>query len=159
VPTLYEPAMAPPGGHVLIVQKVQAFDHRSVTDWSRHKSDVEAFILNGLERLMPGITDRMVVRLSATASTHERYTLNHQGAMLGWEMSPDQLAPSRPDVSGHIPGLYLVGHWTRPGGGITPVLVSATEVARRVLADTRSAQAEDVDEVEMPHVALQGGSP
>jgi hypothetical protein len=31
-------------------------------------------------------------------------------------------------------GLYFVGHWTRPGGGITPVLVSAMEVARRAVA-------------------------
>jgi len=30
-------------------------------------------------------------------------------------------------------GLYTVGHWTRPGGGITPVLVSAVEVARRIV--------------------------
>ena len=35
VPTLYEPDMAPPGGHVLIVQKVQAMDYRSIADWRR----------------------------------------------------------------------------------------------------------------------------
>ena len=93
VPTLYEPDMAPPGGHVLIVQKVQAMDYRAITDWRAHKRAVDEFILSGLERLIPGITKHMVVRLSATASTHQRYTLNHQGAMLGWEMSPDQLAP------------------------------------------------------------------
>jgi phytoene dehydrogenase-like protein len=25
-----------------------------------------------------------------------------------------------------------VGHWTQPGGGITPVIVSAMQVARRI---------------------------
>ncbi len=134
VPTLYEPALAPPGGHVLIVQKVQALDFRTIADWGAHKRAVEQFILTRLDQLIPGIGDHTVVRLSATAATHHRYTLNHHGAMLGWEMSPDQLADSRPDIDGPARGLYLVGHWSRPGGGITPVMVSAMEVARRVLA-------------------------
>ena len=54
--------------------------------------------------------------------------------MLGWEMSPDQLGELRPAIDGALPGLYLVGHWTRPGGGITPVIVSAQQAAQRVLA-------------------------
>jgi prolycopene isomerase len=134
VPTLYEPAMAPPGHQVLIVQKVQALDYAAVDDWTAHKDGVERFILAHLERLMPGIGKRMVVRLSATAHTHRRYTWNHHGAMLGWEMSPDQLAGARPDPGGLVPGLLMVGHWTQPGGGITPVMISAMEVARRVAA-------------------------
>jgi prolycopene isomerase len=132
VPTLYEPAMAPPGGHVLIVQKVQELDYGSVGNWAEHKQGVERFVLNHLEALLPGITRRMVVRLSATAQTHQRYTWNRHGAMLGWEMSPDQLANARPDLSDFVRGLFMVGHWTRPGGGITPVMVSAMEAARRI---------------------------
>jgi phytoene dehydrogenase-like protein len=135
VPTLYEPALAPDGGHVLIVQKVQELDYGAITDWAAHKRRVETFILTRLEALIPGIASRTVVRLSATAATHERYTMNRHGAMLGWEMSPDQLLESRLDVSGLIRGLYFVGHWSRPGGGITPVIVSAMETARRIARD------------------------
>jgi phytoene dehydrogenase-like protein len=54
--------------------------------------------------------------------------------MLGWEMSPDQLGALRPGIESGIRNLHLVGHWTRPGGGITPVLVSAQQAARAVLA-------------------------
>ena len=155
VPTLYEPAMAPAGGQVLIVQKVQAIDYDSIADWPAHKAEVERFILSRLERLMPGITSRMVVRLSATAATHQRYTLNHRGAMLGWEMSPTQLAAARPDVSTAIPGLHLVGHWARPGGGITPVIVSAMEVARRVGATVTASRPDDPRPVSNDHAALE----
>lgn len=157
VPTLYEPAMAPDGAHVLIVQKVQALDYASVADWGRHKQAVDDFILAGLERLIPGISRHMVVRLSATAATHHRYTLNHRGAMLGWEMSPEQLGADRPDVSSQVPGLYFVGHWARPGGGITPVIVSAMEVARRIHGTTdRSDIGRDHDatETDMPLEAV-----
>jgi phytoene dehydrogenase-like protein len=133
-PTLYEPAMAPPGGQVLIVQKALEMDYDAVADWTLHKQAVEGFVLGHLERLLPGIGRRIVVRSSATAHTSWRFTLNHQGAMLGWEMSPGQLGAGRPDLTGPVAGLYTVGHWTRPGGGITPVIVSAQQVARLVAA-------------------------
>jgi len=158
VPTLYEPAIAPPGGHVLIVQKVQALDYPAIDDWASHKASVERFILERLEVLIPGITSRMVVRLSATARTHNRYTWNHGGAMLGWEMSPDQLATTRPDLSGLVRGLYLVGHWTRPGGGITPVMVSAVEVARRIVGDDETPPRDLNQEADMPSPAWQGAA-
>jgi hypothetical protein len=70
------------------------------------------------------------VRTSASARTSWRFTLNHHGAMLGWEMSPEQVGAGRPDLTAPLAGLYTVGHWTRPGGGITPVIVSAQRAAR-----------------------------
>jgi phytoene dehydrogenase-like protein len=140
VPTLYEPAMAPPGGQVLIVQKVLEMDYAAtqsagaIAGWQRHKHEIESFVLRHLERLLPGIGTRIAVRTSASAQTSWRFTLNYQGAMLGWEMSPEQLGAARPDLTGPVDDLYTVGHWTRPGGGITPVIVSAQLVAKAVAA-------------------------
>jgi prolycopene isomerase len=132
VPTLYEPAMAPPGCHVIILQKLVDLDFGSVTDWAAHKAAIESKCLLDLERMIPGVNSRILVKLSATAHTSWRYTLNERGAMLGWEMSPDQLGESRPPTAAPIRNLHFVGHWTRPGGGITPVLVSAIKVAEDV---------------------------
>ncbi len=133
VPTLYEPAMAPPGGQVLIVQKVQEMSYAAVADWPAHKRQVESFIFAHLARLIPGIEDKIVVATSASAQTSNRFTLNRQGAMLGWEMSPDQLGACRPDLSSPVRNLFFAGHWTRPGGGITPVIVSAQRAAQAVV--------------------------
>src|SRR5439155_21308039 len=94
-PTLYEPAMAPPGGHVLIVQKVTEIDYTAVDDWSAHKGRLEQFVLDELRRRAPWLMDAIVVRDSASARTSFRFTANHQGAMLGWEMAPDQLGAPR----------------------------------------------------------------
>jgi hypothetical protein len=52
--------------------------------------------------------------------------------MLGWEMSPDQLGAGRPGIETPVEGLYVTGHWVRPGGGITPVIVSACWVAEAI---------------------------
>lgn len=132
-PTLYEPDMAPDGEQILIVQKVLEMDYHGVDDWERHKREIEDFIFTNLERVIPGICGHIVVRNSASARTSWRFTLNHQGAMLGWEMSPDQLGDGRPAPETAIRNLYCVGHWTQPGGGITPVIVSAQQVAGEIL--------------------------
>ncbi len=134
VPTLYEPALAPPGGHVFIIQKVTEMDYAAITNWPDHKAALESYVLHHLEKVIPGISNKIVIKLSATAATSYRYTLNHQGAMLGWEMSPDQLGANRPDTVGPVKNLYFVGHWTQPGGGITPVIISAMQVARLLVS-------------------------
>jgi phytoene dehydrogenase-like protein len=141
-PTLYEPALAPEGGQIVILQKVQELDYDAITDWDAHKREVEAFVLEHFERAIPGVSERIVVKLSAAARTSQRFTLNTAGAMLGWEMSPEQLGDGRPAVRTPVDDLYLAGHWTRPGGGITPVIVSALRAAEAVLGARSGAESE-----------------
>jgi len=132
-PTLFEPSLAPGSEQILIVQKVQELDYDAVDDWPRHKREVEAFVFANLERVIPGIGAQIAVRSSASAYTSGRFTLNSRGAMLGWEMSPEQLGAGRPRPETAIRNLHCVGHWTQPGGGVTPVIVSAQRVAQTVL--------------------------
>jgi phytoene desaturase len=140
VPTLYEPAMAPPGKKIIIVQKVLDMDYEKVEDWSAHKRRIEQLALDHLESLVPGISQKIVVSTSASARTSWRFTLNQRGAMLGWEMSPEQLGEGRPDITTPVRNLYLVGHWTRPGGGITPVIVSAQQVAAAIVQGAKGVE-------------------
>lgn len=132
IPTFFDPALAPPSGHIVIVQKVTEMDYVAVEDWAAHKAGVENYIMDNLKRIIPQFGDHVVVQLSASAQTSHRYTLNHHGAMLGWELSPDQLGADRPGVGGPLKNLFFVGHWSQPGGGITPVMVSAMRVAELI---------------------------
>lgn len=151
VPTVYEPRMAPAGGQIVILQKVQRMDYDQIVDWPSHKAAVEDFVLDHLKRTLPGIERHIRVVTSASAQTSHRFTLNRSGAMLGWEMSPQQLGEGRPSVQGPVEGLYQVGHWTRPGGGITPVIISAMRAAEvisrpasRSTVAERSREADDL---------------
>jgi phytoene desaturase len=135
VPTLFDPTVAPPGGQVLIVQKLTPVDFEGVADWAAEKAAIEASVRANLERVIPGVSAHIAVLSTASALTSYRYTLNYHGSMLGWELAPDQTGTARPDVSGVIKHLYFVGHWTRPGGGITPVMMSAKRVAELILGD------------------------
>ncbi len=132
IPTLYEPEMAPRDSHIVIVQKITDIDYRSISDWPEHKAAIEQYVMENIERIIPGFSEKIVVRLSASALTSYRFTLNHQGAMLGWEMSPDQLGSRRPGIESSVKNLYFTGHWAQPGGGITPVIVSAMRLARLI---------------------------
>jgi phytoene dehydrogenase-like protein len=70
--------------------------------------------------------------------------------MLGWEMSPEQLGERRPDIAGaagNIRNLHFVGHWTRPSGGITPVIVSAQQVATAVVRGTKQDSKVSMEEL------------
>ncbi|MBS1856993.1 MAG: FAD-dependent oxidoreductase [Acidobacteria bacterium] len=133
IPTKYAPEVAPPGCQILIVQKLSPVRVDEVLDWKAHKAEVEGGIMARLGEILPGIERHIVYSSSATAMTSFRFTNNWQGAMLGWEMSPRQLGTGRPPVTTPIRNLYLTGHWTQPGGGVTPVIVSAQRVANAIL--------------------------
>jgi len=134
IPTHFAPGVAPPGCQILIVQKLTPVRLEQVTDWAAHRAAVEGEIMARLRQILPGIEDHIVVKSSATALTSFRYTNNWQGAMLGWEMSPQQLGAARLPSATPIDNLYLTGHWTRPGGGVTPVIISAQRVAQSILS-------------------------
>jgi phytoene dehydrogenase-like protein len=139
VPTLYEPKMAPPGKQVVILQKVMPVDYPRVRDWQAHKAQVQEYLLSELERVLPGVGRHVEVATTASALTAWRFTRNEQGAMLGWDMAPDQLGAARSGVRGPVAGLFLTGHWVQPGGGITPVIVSAVQAAEAILGKRLSA--------------------
>jgi phytoene dehydrogenase-like protein len=142
VPTLFDASLAPAGGHIVITQKLTEPEFDSVTDWAAHKAEAERRVLARLEEIIPGFKEKVAVVLSASALTSQRYTLNHRGAMLGWEMSPGQLGARRPPLNGLVKNLYFVGHWTQPGGGITPVIVSAMRVAQTIAGGAAAQQSD-----------------
>jgi phytoene dehydrogenase-like protein len=137
LPTAFDPALAPPGGQIIIVQKVTKINYDNIEDWAAHKACIEDYILQSLESCIPGLSSKIVVKLSASAQTSYRYTLNHHGAMLGWEMSPDQLGDRRPAIQSPFKNLYFVGHWAQPGGGITPVMISAMQAVKLITQSSR----------------------
>ncbi len=138
LPTAFDPTLAPPGGQIIIVQKVVKVDYDHVTDWAAHKNAIENYILRSLEACIPELSSKIVVKLSASAQTSYRYTLNHYGAMLGWEMAPDQLGEHRPAIQSPFKNLYFVGHWAQPGGGITPVMISAMQAVKLITNNTQA---------------------
>ncbi len=131
LPSLADPSLAPDGQHILLLTALCPF--RIGMSWRQAKKDYQQSLLEKAERHFPGLNDHLLFVESGSPRTLERYTLNHQGAAYGFAPTPEQVGPNRPGVRGALPGLYHAGHWTRPGGGIAGVSVSALLAAQAIL--------------------------
>lgn len=118
--------LAPPGRSLLLCNYFSDFDSWKslrTTDrkgyWAR-KRELAEFVREYLERLYPGIGERVETVQVATPATTERYTGNHKGAILAWK-SPraddliDRLIGKERLRLPGLRGLHLAGHWV--GGG------------------------------------------
>lgn len=128
VPTLADPALAPPGEHLFLLTTLAGY--APATRWRRDKEAVLERMLGLAERALPGLRAATTFCEAGTPRTLERYTRNHAGALYGFALSPEQVGPGRPAAATPLPGLLLAGHWTQPGGGVYGVLASAVEAAR-----------------------------
>lgn len=131
LPCLTDPSLAPPGQSIIMLTTLCPFDVGQ--SWRIAKSGFQQRLLEKAERHFPGLNDHLLVVESGSPRTMERYTLNRQGAAYGFAPSPDQIGPNRPGVVGALPSLFHTGHWTRPGGGVAGVSVSALLAAQAVL--------------------------
>jgi prolycopene isomerase len=131
VPTLTDRTLAPPGHHAFQITVPIPYDLSPA--WRHDKNRVTERLLERADRAFPGLQEKLVFALGGTPRTLERYTLNQRGAMYGWELAPDQVGPARLSPTGPIAGLYLAGHWTRPGAGVYGAVSSGLGAARMVL--------------------------
>jgi phytoene dehydrogenase-like protein len=131
IPSLIDPDLAPPGEHVMSVVMFMPFE--VATSWRTEKAEYQEALMRQLEVVIPGLGDRLTFAEGASPRTMERYTLNHLGALYGWEPTPENTGVARLSHVTPIDGLLLSGHWTRPGGGVVPCFVSGLQTAQLVL--------------------------
>jgi phytoene desaturase len=131
VPTLIDPDLAPAGESLIVFTTLVPFE--AVANWREAKRAFAERILTAVGRRLPDLSSHLKLLEVGTPQTMERYTKNSAGALYGWELSPSQIGPGRPAVDAPIPGLYLAGHWTQPGGGVYGVVTSGLLAARAIL--------------------------
>ena len=134
VMTMLDPALAPPGEHIIIITAVAAYDiGRS---WKDEKERYTEDLLAQFEPSFPGLRASLTYMQSSTPLTLERYTRNHRGATYGWELIPSQIGSKRLSHQTPVAGLYMAGHWTEEGPASFRVVLSGMNTARLVLADS-----------------------
>ena len=140
IPTMLDSSLAPPGQHILSVLVNVPYHYQE--KWGggdfekyRHiKEDFSQRILHQLEsKLIPGLRSHLLFYEAATPLTLERYTGNEMGAMYGLASTPQQVGNLRPPHQTPIPGLFQVGHYTRPSHGIVGASLSGSIASRIIL--------------------------
>lgn len=127
VPTLHDPSLAPEGEHLVMLTSLMPYDIGE--PWSQAKDRVTEQMVDRVEALLPGYRKSITFVDSATPETFHRYTLAHEGAIYGWENTPNQTLPKRLPQQTPIDGLLLAGHWTNPGTGSVRCLLSGLGAA------------------------------
>ena len=131
IPTLIDPGLAPKGEHIVMLTTLLPFE--LCQHWRQNKTRFQNKMMELANEWIPGLKDHILFVESGSPGTMERYTLNHQGAAYGWDVTPEQVGPNRIQHRSPVSGLYFTGHWTTPGGGVYGVSVSGMQVARQIM--------------------------
>jgi phytoene dehydrogenase-like protein len=141
IPSIVDPSLAPAGRHVLSAY-VQYTPYRLKSgSWKERRNDVTEAVLSTLEEHAPGFRSLVLGQQVLTPlDLEETYGLTGGHPAHG-EHALDQLFVSRPLLGwaryrSPIPGLYLCGASTHPGGGVTGG--PGQNAARAILDDLRS---------------------
>ena len=142
--SLRDPSQSPE--KMATVQFMVVFPYNYMDNWKREKDGTRSKeyvelkeavadkLIASAEKIIPELSRHIVVKDIATPLTFERYTLNSQGAGMGWFPTPGGKMRSQ---KAPIKGLYQAGAWTFPGPSIYMVVPSGRNAAQLVLKEAR----------------------
>lgn len=141
MPSALDPSLAPEGKGVVILGMVASCTHMAQCPvmkkgeagkeaYKAVKERIGEYLIDVAGEAIPGLRDRIEVKVVASPHTFERYTMNCLGASSGWSMAAD--AQHKLPIRTPIPGLYLAGHWTMNPGGVPAAFVSGKMVVEEV---------------------------
>ncbi len=145
IPSTLDDSLAPTGGHVASLfcqHTAPALPDGS--SWDDHRETVADLMINTVDRFAPGFRESVVARQILSPLDLERVFGLVGGDIFHGALTLDQLYSARPmlgyaDYRSPIPGLYLCGSGTHPGGGVTGA--PGHNAAKAILADFRRSWA------------------
>ncbi|MEM6774205.1 MAG: NAD(P)/FAD-dependent oxidoreductase [Pseudomonadota bacterium] len=140
IPSILDPDLTNQDGHhvMSLLCKYMPYDLADGKDWDAEKPDVVAGILDHVERFIPNLRSILVGHQCHTPLDLERVLGMTRGDICHGRLEPDQLFSMRPhpqaaQYATPVPGLYLCGSGSHPGGGVTGA--PGHNAARRILRD------------------------
>jgi phytoene dehydrogenase-like protein len=141
IPSTLDDSLAPKGQHVasLFCQHVEPVLSKG-RSWDDHRDEVADLMIATVDRFAPGFKASVLGRQIKSPLDLERDFGLLGGDIFHGALSLNQLFSARPmlgyaDYRGALPGLYLCGAGTHPGGGVTGA--PGHNAARAILADRR----------------------
>lgn len=134
-PSAASPGLAPAGGaSVQLSVLVPNLDHP--VDWDQERLRLRAVALQGLDRLAPGSSARVVSELEIAPPEWEGRFRVDKGAVFSFSHDNQQVGAFRPaNRSRRLGRLYWVGAGTHPGSGLFPIMMSAVIADDLLAAD------------------------
>jgi prolycopene isomerase len=132
-PTILDPSLAPPGKHIIhafVTGEVAEWQHleRGSSSYLAAKEALAAMVISRTERILPGLSKAVELKVLATPLTHERY-LNRFKGSYGPLLKPGQNILQKPQNMTPIKNLFAAGDSTFPGQGVIAVTYSGVSCA------------------------------
>ncbi len=143
IPTLTDPALAPPGEHVVIVM--------APAPPTGSNAELAERVLARAEHVVPGLRDHVTSMVDGAPGTRQ-LALHRISSIYGFALTPQQAGPRRLAQHTPIAGLHLVGQWARPGHGVPWVVESGVQLAERILGRAPAARG-------LPHRLVPAATP
>lgn len=102
--------------------------------WKNNKYKFSATLIDRIEKYsITHLSKYILYKDAASPHTLYRYTLNYRGASFGWAGIPSQFAVPDFRKPSFVQNLYLTGHWTTLGVGISGVVYFGYDTAKIIL--------------------------
>ena len=131
--TAYDPSIAPPGKHTMSVFAQYAPYTLAHGDWSTRREEIGDRVLAAVARFAPDVFDVIEHREVLGPPDIEARVGLTGGHIFQGECLPDQMWDRRFSPRTPVPGLYLCGAATHPGGSV--IAANGRNAAMAVLAD------------------------
>ena len=137
IPSIHDPSLAPEGKHVLSAVVLYA-PYALKAGWDEAREAFADRVVETLAAYAPDLPGKIVARQLLTPADLERDFRMTGGHWHHGELAFDQVFMLRPvpgaaQYATPLPGLYLCGAGSHPGGGVTGA--AGMNAARRVLAE------------------------
>jgi phytoene dehydrogenase-like protein len=134
--TAYDPTVAPPGCHTMSVFAQYVPGALNAGDWDSRREEIGDLVLAEVARFAPDVFDVVLHRQVLGPPDVEARIGLSGGHIFQGEVLPDQMWDRRFAPRTPVPGLYLCGAATHPGGSV--IAANGRNAAMAVLEDLGS---------------------
>ncbi len=131
--TAYDPSVAPAGRHIMSVFAQYAPADLATGDWDTRRDEIGDRVLETVARFAPDVGECVEFRQVLGPPDVEARIGLTGGHIFQGECLPDQMWDRRLSPRTPMPGVYLCGAATHPGGGVSAI--NGRNAAMAVLAD------------------------
>ncbi|MGH9009673.1 MAG: phytoene desaturase family protein, partial [Acidimicrobiia bacterium] len=133
--TAYDESVAPPGAHTMSVFAQYVPYRLNTGDWETRRDEIADRVIGEIARFAPDVADCIVERQVLGPPDVEARIGLTGGHIFQGECLPDQMWDRRFGPATPVPGLYLCGAATHPGGSV--IAANGRNAALAVLTPPR----------------------
>jgi len=135
IPSMVDPSAAPSGYHSFCLSLPCPYGY---TLGVKGRHECRSFLEREVEGRFPQLKGKLGFLFDLGPEQLATISGNPFGSAYGWAQTPGQSGIKRLNIKTPVPGLYLAGHWTMPGGGIAGAITSGRLCAGAILKEHSS---------------------